>query len=358
MQTFGKCARIVTMYNPLFVISNATLKHIGIIEACKEVIDHAPLLPYYEKKFQDEALVRTVHYGTHIEGNELNLSQAERVLQGQDVVARQRDIQEVINYRRVMDFISQMQDETVVNEAIVKKIHKLTVDKILREDQCGVYRTTHVVIKNSQTKEVSFRPQSPDTVAVSVSDLLSFINEAKDNIHPVLKSGAAHYEFVRIHPFVDGNGRVARALSTVILFQAGYDIRKFFSLEEYFDSNADRYYEALQSVVQHNGDLTIWLDYFTEGLAIELAKIKERVEKISVDGKLKEKLGGKPIMLTDRQLKIVEYIQQVGYLQNKAFKSLFPMVSEDTVLNELKAMIQAKLIKKQGATKAAKYIME
>ena len=63
-------------------------------------------------------------------------------------------------------------------------------------------------------------------------------------------------------------------------------------------------------------------------------------------------------MLTDRQLKIIEYIQETGYLQNKAFDMLFPMVSEDTILNELKGLIKAGIIRKQGKTKAAKYIMK
>ena len=115
----------------------------------------------------------------------------------------------------------------------------------------------------------------------------------------------------------DGNGRVARALSTLILFLEGYDIRKFFSLEEYFDKEAERYYDGLQSVEKHDGDLTAWLEYFTEGLAIELSKIKDKVEKISIDGKLRQKLGGKPLMLTDRQLKIIEYIQRLDIFRIK-----------------------------------------
>lgn len=191
-----------------------------------------------------------------------------------------------------------------------------------------------------------------------MQELLSFINTVPaETIHPVLKSGIVHYEFVRIHPFIDGNGRVGRALSTLVLFQEGYDIRKFFSLEEYFDLNAVEYYNALQSVTRNEGNLTEWLEYFIQGLAIELTKIREKVEHISVDVKLKEKLGGTPVMLTERQLQIIEYIQKVGYLQNSGFKQLFPFVSEDTVLNDLKVLLNAGLVKKQGKTKAARYLM-
>ncbi len=350
------------MYTPKFIISNKILKNIGIIEASKEVIDHAPLLPYYERQFREDALVRTVHYGTHIEGNELNLSQAEKVLAGQDVVARERDIQEVINYRKAMELIAEFRiqnSEFRINEETIKKLHKITVNKILPPEKCGEYRKTKVVIKNNQTGEVSFRPPEASKLSGQIKDLLAFTEGSQEqDIHPVLESGIVHYELARIHPFVDGNGRVARALSTLILFIKGYDIRKFFSLEEYFDRNASNYYSALQSVAKSNGNLTKWLEYFTEGLAIELSKIKEKVEKISVDGKLREKLGGKPLLLSDRQLKIIEYIQKTGYLQNKAFEELFPMVSEDTILNELKVLVQNGIIKKQGVTKGAKYIMK
>src|SRR3989344_3901228 len=153
------------MFNPKFSITNNILKNIGTIEACREVIDHAPLLPYYEREFQKEALVRSVHFGTHIEGNELNLNQAEKVLEGKEVLARDRDIQEVINYRKVMDYISQLQvvnsKEQIINvgnkfeitEILIKDLHKMTVARIMPPEKCGKFRETQVVVKNSATGE-------------------------------------------------------------------------------------------------------------------------------------------------------------------------------------------------------------
>lgn len=351
------------MYTPIYTISTKILKNVGIIEACKEVIDHAPLLPYYEKAFQTDAMVRSVHHGTHIEGNELDMDQAEKVIMGQQIVARPRDIQEVINYRKVIEYIDSLgqraESPGQIDEELIKRLHAMTVAKILPIEKCGVFRQTQVVIKNSLTGEVTFTPPPAIAVPVQVAALLEFINKVTpDEMHPVLKSAAVHYELVRIHPFVDGNGRVARSLSTFILFRDGYDIRKFFSLEEYFDHDALAYYESLQSVGRNEGDLTVWLEYFTQGLAIELTKIKEKIEKISVDSKLKEKLGGSPVLLSSRQLKIIEYIQKTGFLQNQGFKSLFPMVSEDTVLNELKGLLKNGIIRKSGSTKGAKYVMD
>lgn len=342
------------MYSPIFTINNKIVKNIGAIEAAKEVIENAPLLPYWEKKFQEEAAVRSVHYGTHIEGNELSLLQVQKLLDGERIVARERDVQEVINYRKVIDYIGK-RTKSEIDEDTIKDLHKIVVENILERELTGEYRDKEVVIRNSITGEVSFRPPKVIEVPWQIKELILFIKE-EDDIHSVLKAGIVHYEFVRIHPFLDGNGRVARALSVLVLFKLGYDIRQFFSLEEHFDKSPQEYYDALQSVEKNKGEQTEWLTYFTQCLAQELGKIKERIEKISIDTNLKKKLGG-PVMLTERQLKIIEYIQANGYVENNAYNTLFPMVSEDTVLREVQDLVKKGLLKKQGVTKGVKYVM-
>lgn len=345
------------MYSPKFTISNRILKNIGLIEACREVIQSAPLVPAWEAKFREEAIVRTVHHGTHIEGNELSLSQAVRVMEGQEVLAKERDIQEVINYRNVLRYIDQLREkdhELKFTEGVIQHLHKLTVEKILSPQECGEYRQTKVVVKNSQTGEVTFSPPPALEVPYLVEGFCQWLNslQAKD-IHPVLQAGITHYELVRIHPFLDGNGRVARAAAILVLFKEGYDIKKFFSLEEYYDKDAMGYYGALKSA--EVGDLTLWLEYFTEGLALELAKIKEKVQNLSVDLKLKEQRGGEQIALSPRQIRIIEYIQKVGFLQNQVFGEILPMISEDTVLRDLQDLMKKGIIRKSGVTKGAKY---
>lgn len=342
------------MYAPTFQISNKILQNIGAIEAARQVIETAPLLPYWEKKFQEEAAIRATHYGTHIEGNELSLNQVQKVLEGESIVARERDVQEVINYRNVVSYIEEKQNAPI-DEDTIFDLHKIVVNKILAPHDAGHYREKDVVIRNSITGEVSFKPPHSIEVEWQMKDLVHFIQSEKE-IHPVLKTGIVHYEFVRIHPFLDGNGRVGRALSMLVLFRENYDVRKFFSIEEHFDRDPEAYYESLQSVEKRNGELTVWLEYFTGCLAIELTKIKEKIEHISIDSTLKKKLGG-PVMLTERQLKIVEYMQQVGYLENRVFANLFPDVSEDTVLREVQDLVKKGIIVKKGRTKGVKYLM-
>ncbi|HET7713078.1 MAG TPA: Fic family protein, partial [Patescibacteria group bacterium] len=125
----------------------------------------------------------------------------------------------------------------------------------------------------------------------------------------------------------------------------------FFSLEEYYDRNPQDYYNALQSA--EGGDLTTWLEYFTQGLAIELGRIKERVQKLSVDLKLKGKVG--QIALNERQLKLVEYMEDYGKVRNEDWRTLLPMVSDDTILRDLKDLMKKGLVRKSGSTKSAEY---
>jgi Fic family protein len=346
------------MFTPQYTITNKILKYMGIIEAAKEIIENAPLVPAWEARFREDALVRTVHHGTHIEGNELSLSEAERLLAGAKIVGRERDIQEVLNYRNVLKFIEGY-DKADVSEETLKHIHELTVYRILPEDAVGAYRKTQVVVKNSQTGEVTFRPPPSIEVPFLLSSFLQWLSDTtSDDVHTVLKAGIAHYEVVRIHPFLDGNGRVARAIATLVLTKAGYDIKRFFSLEEYYDREPVSYYEALQQVGKMSGNVTPWLEYFTEGLAIELTRIKDKVKSLSTDLKLKKSLGGQPLSLTERQIKIVEFVQENGFLQNKAFFELFPMISEDTVLRELKDLIKKGIVKKEGTTKGVRYVLK
>lgn len=345
------------MYTPTFTITNKILKYMGVIEAAKEVIENAPLVPAWEARFREDALVRTVHHGTHIEGNELSYGEAERLLSGAKIVGRERDIQEVLNYRNVLKFIEGY-DKTDVSEDTLKHIHELTVYRILSDDSIGVFRKTQVVVKNSQTGEVTFRPPPAIEVPFLLASFLEWLNKTSgEDMHTVLRAGIAHYEVVRIHPFLDGNGRVARALATLVLTKAGYDIKRFFSLEEHYDSEPVAYYDALQNVGRQGGNLTPWLEYFTEGLAIELTRIKEKVKSLSTDLKIKKSLGGQPLTLTERQIKIVEFVQENGFLQNKTFFELFPMISEDTVLRELKDLIKKGIVKKEGTTKGVRYVL-
>ncbi len=355
------------MFTPKFTITNKILKDIGRIEASREIIENAPLVPAYEAKFRQEAVLRTVHHGTHIEGNQLGTQEVAAVLDGQQIEGRDRDIQEVLNYRDVLKNIDKRRTTKdkryIFSEKDLLTIHKLTVNKVLPLEKSGKYRATQVVVKNSKTGEVSFTPPKPYEVKGLVADFIKWLNgEEAGEVHPVLKAGITHYVLAFIHPFVDGNGRASRAFATLVLFASGYDIKKFFSLEEYFDRDAKRYYETLQTVSNQKvdnlsqRDLTVWLEYFCEGLSEELKRIRDKVQKLSLDLKLKGRTG--QIALSERQMKLVEHLEANGSINNKQWRNILRDYSDDTILRDLKGLQKKGLIKKKGSTKGAIYYLK
>lgn len=370
------------MYSPKYTITNQVLKNIAAIEASREVIDNAPIVPAYERKFQEEAMFRTVHHGTHIEGNDLSIEQAQEVfsksknetdanqtIKKTGVYAKERDVQEIINYRAAMDYIGEQYgkykkagEEKVFkySEAQVKQIHRMTVNRIVPAENQGEYRKTQVVLRDSRTGEVTFRPPPAIEIPYLMEDFMSWVNSLSGrDINPVIRAGITHYVLAAIHPFVEGNGRTSRAFATLVLFVEAYDIRRLFSLEEYFDRDAEAYYRALittsnQSKDLTDRDLTYWLEYFTYGFSLELSRVKEKVKKLSLDSRIKIKRG-EQVMLTERQIKIVEYLSTNERAIMSQLRSLFVNFSEDTVLRDIQHLIKKGIIKKKGKTKGAVY---
>lgn len=373
------------MFSPVFTINNKIIKNIASIEAAKAIIDEAPLIPAYEKQFQQEAIVRTVHYGTRIEGNDLTYQEVAKLVEGRQITATERDIQEVINYRNVMNYLEELwslfdanmplpEEKSVpvginghrpffYSETIIKRIHELTTLKVIPEAEQGKYRHQQVVLKNTRTGEIAHRPPPAIEVPYLITDFIEWLNEADSrDIHPAIRSAITQYILVAIHPFIEGNGRVSRAFAILPLYVEGYDIRRLFSLEEYFDRNAENYYNTIQETHLQSSDifrrdLTKWIEYFTEALSIELSRVKEKVQSLSRDIKFKQKLGGKQVHLTERQIKLVEYMQQFGGLRMPDAQSLLPMVSDDTIWRDLKKLIDDKVCEKRGSTKGAYYCL-
>lgn len=351
------------MYSPRYIISNKILKNIGQVEASKEVIENAPLVPSYEKQFQNDAIAKTIHHGTHIEGNELNLIQTKKILEGQEVYGRPRDIQEVINYRNVMTLLDELSFKRGdLTSEILLDIHRTTVEKIVSNEKVGVLRSTQVIIKEEGTDKVVLKPPPFVEVPYLLEDFFGWLNsETAREIHPVIRAGIVHYVLVAIHPFVEGNGRTVRAFTQLLLMREGYDIKRFFSLEENFDSDLSAYYDALFRVdkdAQHiaQRDLTPWIEYFTEVVAVELNKIKEKVRKLSLDTRMKVKFG-EQIALSERQMRLMEYISDQNGAPMADLRKLISMVSEDTILRDLKALQDKGIIKKEGSTKSARYVI-
>ncbi|KXK26752.1 MAG: Adenosine monophosphate-protein transferase SoFic [candidate division WS6 bacterium OLB20] len=340
-------------FQPRYTITDFILNHVAQAEAARQIITNAPLVPSWERQFQHTALVRTVHHSVAIEGNALSLSETERIIGGEELqTIRQRDVKEIVNYRNAISYIDDKRD-VALSIPFLLELHRIMGDQVLEHEKTGVFRANDAVIVSSKTGAVVFDPPGPDEIEAEVEDLCLWDNTVATRVHPLLRAGILHYELVRIHPFVDLNGRTSRLLATWSLYRDQYDIRRFFSLEEYYDQNSSSYYEALESA--HEGDMTWWLEYFVAGVSVELGRIKARVLELSRDQKLLQKLG--QVALNDRQMQIVQYLEENEEIRNQDFAVQFPDVSDDTILRDLKDLIDKKIVVKKGRTKAARYLL-
>jgi len=237
---------------------------------------------------QKKALILESHHSTHIEGTALSFKQAQDILEGKKVKGVNRDDEkELLNYKKAMDFISKyLGKDDPVSEGLIRQVHKILVKDVRgKSADPGNYRKIQNYVVNSRTREVVYTPPAPLDVPHLMREFVEWINKAED-ISPILVAGIVQFQFVHIHPFIDGNGRTARLLSTLMLYKTGYDFKRLFTISEYYDKDRPVYYQAIQSVRNNHMDMTAWLDYFVDGLRSQMEEISERGKRVIVSEKI------------------------------------------------------------------------
>lgn len=206
----------------------------------------------------------------------------------------------------------------------------------------GKWRTVQNYIANSRTGDVIYTPPPPGQVPALMRELVEWLR-APQPIHPVLVAGIAQFQFVHIHPFVDGNGRTSRLVSTLLLYRSGYDFKRLFTLSEFYDRDRAAFYEALQSVRRAQMDMTVWLEYFLTGLATQLQEVRTKGEQaMRADGLALEK------GLNARQTTLVRAILDSGSLTLSQAEGLLPGVARRTLQRDLKRLLELGVVVQVG----------
>jgi len=217
------------------------------------------------------------------------------------------------------------------------------------------FRITNKIINYLTYGRVVFQSPLENKVSNLMKDFVLWLNsEQAQELYPVLLSGISHYKLVRIHSFVDGNGRTARALATLILYMKDFDIKRFFALDDYYNEDRGRYYAALRTVNQKILDITLWLEYFCEGVAVSMNRVKGVVLELNFDRRVKEKRG--QIFLDERQMKVLKYLQTNLKITTKKYQDMFNL-SERTARGHLKELVKLDLIKPVGPQKGRYYVL-
>ena len=337
---------------PSFTITNPITAALTRIERARGFLEAATLSEDWIREMGERALVLEAHHTTHIEGTQLTLEQAERLLAGETVPeADPDDVRELLNYRRAFDLVSEyLGSGAPLSEGLIREIHSRLVEGV-RGGQAapGEYRSVQNYVVNSATGETIYTPPPAHDVPVLMAEMVAWLNEP-GQVHPVLASGVAQFQLVHVHPFLDGNGRTSRLLSTLCLYRAGYDFKRLFTISEYYDRDRTSFYGAIQSVRDCGMDMTGWLEFFTEGLATQLGEVRDRGERVIRRDVLAREHG-----LSERQAKALGHVLEHGSLRIQDYEARCPGVNRRSLQRDLKVMLDKGLLTAEGATNRLEY---
>ena len=340
-------------WQPKYRISNkllSTIREIG--EAMGEIKSYA-LTSKTLAKLELEARELSAFASTSIEGNPLALTDVKRLLKNKKEHIRDTE-QEVLNYNKALQnlYISVETSKFKANITTLEKIQKQVVKGLMDNPaDVGKLRQAPVVIRDPRKPDsVVFLPPDAKDVKVLSKELLDFVSANRGKIDPIILAGLFHRQCVIIHPFMDGNGRTTRLMTTAILGANGLDLFKIFSFENYYNQNITRYFKAvgLQGDyydLKDDADHTGWLEYFTEGILDELARLRKTVP---------QKLEPKP-RLEAHHKQILDFIAEHGSITQREYGEISQR-SLATRKLDFEKLLSLDLIERKGTGRGTYYV--
>jgi Fic family protein len=273
-------------WTPKYTISNRLLSLIREIGESTGEIKSKSLAPTAIAKLELSARALSSYASTSIEGNPLPLTDVKRLLKTKKNHIRDTE-REVLNYNNTLQTLYQtVRDGSFkLKTKSIERVQFDVTDGLMdNPSHCGAIRKDPVIIRNPrEIDEIVFIPPNAKDVRKLLDELLNFINTNIGTIDPIILAGVFHRQHVIIHPFMDGNGRTTRLITTAVLGQSGLDLFEIFSFEDYYNRNITRYFKAVglegdYYELQDNIDFSNWLEYFAEGILDELRRVIKLME--------------------------------------------------------------------------------
>lgn len=339
------------MFRPNFSYNDRIVNNLLEIHSIKDFIVNAPLVVEMEVSLKKDALLKSAHHSTAIEGNPLTLNQVSKLAKGIKINAKRKAKQEVLNYLKVLENLDKYSENGKITENTILQLHEDITHYTLEYTYLeGHYRTVPVHVVNKKGETV-FTPPSVNRINKYMRNFVEWINYAVE-LNPVIVAGIIHYEFVRIHPFVDGNGRTGRALAALFLYLRKFDVDRLFTLDEYYDNDRRSYYDALNSVFSKTLDLTEWLDYFLEGFKISITEIKDQILLFLPENPVKQR-----IKLSNKHRKILEHIHLKGNITNSEVQKLLN-ISRQGAYKDLRYLMDMDIVDQKGGSRSTYYVLK
>ena len=302
------------------------------------------------KQLKSIATIQSVGASTRIEGSKLTDEEVEELLSKIDIKnIEDRDSQEVVGYFNVLDLISDSFADIRIEESDIKNLHNLLLKLSSKDDwHRGEYKQHTNAVQATfpdGTKQIIFKTTEPGfPTDMAMRSLINWYKEEQE-VHPLIACAVFVYDFLSIHPFQDGNGRLSRLLTTLLLLQSGYKWIEYVSFEHEIENNKKAYYRVLRScqAQRPNEDITEWIDFFLDSLINLQKKLQQKLE-----------VSGWDKTLTPREKEVLTYIgNNAGCKSGEISKSLG--ISKPTTKRIVKDLLEKNLIVKYGKGAGTNY---
>lgn len=313
----------MSSYVPPYTISNRMLELVSdISEKVGKISSHKELesKPHLRRNNR----IKSIHSSLKIEANSLSLSEVRDVINGHLVLGDQKEIQEVKNAYEAYKKIPEI-NPTSISE--LKKIHGVMTYRTVNES--GVFRQGEEGVFSGD--KCIFIAPPPHMVSGLMNDLISWMKRSEGVVHPLILSAVFHYEFVFIHPFADGNGRMARLWHTVILYR-WRNIFEYIPLESQIERFQTEYYDAIAQC-HVNGNSDVFIEFMLDMIDQILDEVILQINKSNADTSEYVK----------RMLDVMEY--DVPYTSNAIMEALGLKSKEALRKNYIKPAIELGLIR-------------
>lgn len=309
------------------------------------------------KKMEERAINYEAYYSSHIEGAQSSLEMALKFIKGKKKYSKDESLQMIGNNQRALVYAIKQTGKPITHELICHLQEILTENTHNdRPITMGKYRQGPVYIVNG-LGQIVYEGPSYEKVPQMMEHFLEWINEDK-NLNPLIKTGIVHLYFVHIHPFDDGNGRTARALSNLVLSNSGFKFINMLSISSYFDHKRPSYYRAIQDVRDHNYDLTYFLIFYMEALLSRISDIKKEIEIGSKITNLKEIISKDVyVRLNNKQIKALRIMIQKNEDMNTKKYCKINKCSDEAARKDFNVLIKLGLIEPIGQGRSRKYLL-
>lgn len=304
------------------------------IEASKEVINSLNIPPEIEINIRRQATLKSSLFSARIEGNTLTLDELPKLK------SKDRKAIEVFNILKALNWVFEKKKKSLELKDILK-LHQMVLAGLSPKEDLGKFRTEIGAIFNSAGIAI-YLPPRPNKIQLLMKKLIKFVNSTKEFV-PV-KAALIHYCFEKIHPFLDGNGRVGRLLSQYILQKDGYGMKGILPLETYLDNYRSEYYSVLENSEK---DVTEYIEFMLKAITETAKEAKQQLMR-------KDTLETADSLLP-RRAEILNIVREQKIVNFDQIHRRFLKINPRTLRFDLKKLIDLGLIKKRGTTKGVYY---